>query len=168
MVKGRPGREARSASLELILPNDLAEIERVMREFEAFTCDQGVDAATAKSFKVVFDELLNNIISYGYKDDRRHEIEVQITLSQGQLGVRITDDGVPFNPLDVHPPNVTAPLRDRKVGGLGIHLIRNMMDEVSYERHASSNVVTFAKLLGGDPSPEDLSKLDVSGVDGNE
>ncbi len=168
MAKGRPGREARSASLELVLQNNLAEIERVMREFEAFARDQGVDAATAKSFKVVFDELLNNIISYGYNDDRRHEIEVQIALSQGQLGVRITDDGIPFNPLEIDPPNVTAPLRDRKVGGLGIHLIRSMMDEVSYERHANSNVVTFAKLLGGESSPEDLSKLDVTGVDGNE
>ncbi len=139
-----------------------------MREFEAFARDQGVDAATAKSFKVVFDELLNNIISYGYHDDRRHEIGVQITLSQGQLRVRITDDGMPFNPLDIDPPNVTAPLRDRKIGGLGIHLIRNMMDEVSYERHANSNVVTFAKLLGGEPSPEDSSKLDVTEVDANE
>ncbi len=79
-----------------------------MREFEAFARDQGVDAATAKSFKVVFDELLNNIISYGYNDDRHHEIEVQITLSQGQLGVRITDDGIPFNPLEIDPPNVTG------------------------------------------------------------
>ncbi len=168
MVKGRPGREARSASLELVLQNNLAEIERVTREFAAFARDQGVDATTAKSCKVVFDELLNNIISYGYNDDRHHEIEVQITLSRGQLGVRITDDGVPFNPLDIDPPNVTAPLRDRKVGGLGIHLIRKMMDEFSYERHANRNVVTFAKLLGGEPSPEDLSKVDVTGVDGNE
>lgn len=139
-----------------------------MREFESFAHDQGIDPATAKSFKVVFDELLNNIISYGYKDDRRHEIEVQITLSQRQLRVRITDDGIPFNPLEIDPPNVTAPLRDRKVGGLGIHLIRNMMDEFSYERHANSNVVTFAKLLGGEPSPEDLSKLDLTAMDGNE
>lgn len=168
MVKGRPGREARSASLELVLPNNLAEIERVMREFEAFARDQGVDAATAKSFRVVFDELLNNIISYGYNDDRHHDIEVQITLSGGLLGGRITDDGVPFNPLEIDPPNVTAPLRDRKVGGLGIHLIRNIMDEVSYERHANNNVVTFAKLLGGEPSPEGSSKLDVKGMDGSE
>lgn len=139
-----------------------------MREFESFARDQGIDATTVKSCTVVFDELLSNIISYGYKDDRRHEIEVQITLSQRQLRVRITDDGIPFNPLEIDPPNVTAPLRDRKVGGLGIHLIRNMMDEFSYERHANSNVVTFAKLLGGEPSPEDLSKLDLTAMDGNE
>jgi len=139
-----------------------------MREFESFARDQGIDATTVKSCKVAFDELLSNIISYGYKDDRRHEIAVQITLSQRQLRVRITDDGIPFSPLEIDPPNVTAPLRDRKVGGLGIHLIRNMMDEVSYERHANSNVVTFAKLLGGEPSPEDSSKRDVTGVDGNE
>ena len=62
------------------------------------------------------------------------------------MRVRITDDGIPFNRLKNDPPNVTAPLRDRAVGGLGIHLIRNMMDEVSYERHANNNVVTFAKL----------------------
>ena len=77
-----------------------------MREFESFARDEGIDAKTVKSCKVAFDELLNNIISYGYKDDRRHEIEVQITLSQRHLRVRITDDGIPFNPLDIDPPNV--------------------------------------------------------------
>ena len=155
-----------TTSLQLTVQNDLAEIDRVSGAFEVFAEDHGVDKATIRSCKVVFDEVLNNIISYGYEDKLAHEIGVLVNLSRRRLVVQITDDGIPFNPLGTDPPNITVALGDRKIGGLGIHLIRRMMDEVSYRRHANTNVVTFAKLIGNEQAAEAPAESDIADADG--
>ena len=155
-----------TTSLQLILQNDLAEIDHASGKCEVFAEDHGVDKATIRSCKVVFDEILNNIISYGYEDQGEHEIGILVNLSSGRLVVQITDDGIPFNPLGTDPPDVTASLGDRKIGGLGVHLIRSMMDEVSYRRHVNTNVVTFAKLIGNERATEAPAESDTADADG--
>ncbi len=97
---------------------------------------------------VVFDELLSNIVSYAYRDKREHTIDLRAELSADRLAVTITDDGRPFNPFTrVAPYDTTASLAEREPGGLGIHLVRNMMDEVSYRRRTDKNVVILVKHL---------------------
>ena len=68
-------------------------------------------------------------------------------LAGKRLTVTITDDGVPFNPLSKKAPDIDAPLEDREIGGLGIHLVRNLIDDVTYNRRIGKNVMTLVKDL---------------------
>lgn len=96
---------------------------------------------------MVFDEMLNNIISYAFRQDKEHEIEIKIELTTNRLTMIISDDGVPFNPFGIKAPDIDLPLDQRKIGGLGLHLVRNVMDEVSYQRKIEKNVVTLTKFI---------------------
>ena len=99
---------------------------------------------------VVIDELLTNIISYAYLDDEKHDIGIKVELSADRLKVSIVDDGIPFNPLGIETPDTELSLEERKIGGLGIHLVRKMMDRVSYRRRIDKNVITVVEFLDAD------------------
>ena len=96
---------------------------------------------------MVFDELLANVISYAYSDEEAHNIDISISFDNGQLAINITDDGVPFNPFTREDPDTSLSLEDRDIGGLGIHLVKNAMDETLYQRRNNKNTVTLIKNL---------------------
>jgi len=100
--------------------------------------------------KLIFDELLNNVISYAYRDDAEHDIETRVELTGKRLTVTISDDGVPFNPLSLATPDTNLSLEEREIGGLGIHLVRNLVDDVSYQRRIDKNVMTMTMHLEKD------------------
>ncbi len=131
--------------LELRVPNRLVEIDRVNTAFNEFAERHAVPAKLRCKITLVFDELLNNIITYAYEDEDQHFIEVDIRLSPSGLAVTITDDGKPFNPFDNQAPDTSLSVEDRPIGGLGVHLVRNVMDRVAYERHGENNVVLLEK-----------------------
>jgi anti-sigma regulatory factor (Ser/Thr protein kinase) len=90
----------------------------------------------------MFDELLNNIISYAFDDDGEHAIDIRVVIEETRITLTITDDGIPFDPFSLAEPDTSLSVEERGVGGLGIHLVRNLMDEVSYERVEDRNIVT--------------------------
>ena len=96
---------------------------------------------------MVFDELLANVINYAYSDEKAHSIDIAISCTDGQLAIDITDDGAPFNPFTREDPDTTLSLEDRDIGGLGIHLVKNTMDETLYQRRNNRNTVTLIKNL---------------------
>jgi anti-sigma regulatory factor (Ser/Thr protein kinase) len=96
---------------------------------------------------LVFDEILSNIISYAYQDDAGHEIKIGIDLTAEKLLVSIEDDGIPFNPFAREEPDTSLPIEDREIGGLGIHLVKNVMDEVTYHRRQDANLLVLSKNL---------------------
>ena len=98
---------------------------------------------------MVFDELLNNVVSYAYQDDEAHDIEVRVEVAGDRLVVSIADDGIPFNPFDADTPDTGLALEDRTIGGLGIHLVLKVMDKVAYQRRTDKNVLTLVKKLNG-------------------
>ena len=144
--------ETDSHRLELKIVNRLEEIARVSDAINSFAERHGLDPKTRRQLNVVFDELLNNTISYGYEDDDEHEIELTIAVSGGRLYATISDDGKPFNPFDSTAPDTDLAVEDRPIGGLGVHLVRHVMDSVSYERRGANNVVLLEKQL--DPAKE--------------
>jgi len=85
------------------------------------------------------------VISYAFPDDEAHEIEIKTELATNRLTVTISDDGIPFNPLVAGTPDTSLPLDKRALGGLGIHLIRNLVDDMSYQRRIDRNVLTLVK-----------------------
>jgi sigma-B regulation protein RsbU (phosphoserine phosphatase) len=140
-----------SATLELTAENQISEIPRVSAAFNAFSEQRGLPRAVSGKVNVILDELLTNIVSYAYRDEARHEIKIRAELSEHLLRLTVEDDGVPFNPFQAAAPDTTLSIDERQAGGLGIHLVRSMVDEVSYQRRIDGNSVTLLKRL--DPAP---------------
>ena len=104
-----------------------------------------IPADIVSKFKIILDELLSNIISYAYADDKDHEIELWMEVADRRFLLTITDDGIPFNPLTPETPYTNTPIEERELGGLGIHLVRTLADEATYQRQADKNVLTLVK-----------------------
>jgi anti-sigma regulatory factor (Ser/Thr protein kinase) len=88
-----------------------------------------------------------NIISYGYVDKARHEIGIKVSLTHDAVVIVIMDDGLPFNPFTREEPDTELSIEERGIGGLGIHLVKNVMDEAYYKRHVDRNVITIVKYI---------------------
>src|ERR1041384_3811942 len=97
------------------------------------------------------EELVTNCIKYGYEDAGDHIIEIKLRISGKELVLTVTDDGRPFNPLELPGPDTHLPIQDRPIGGLGIHLLRRMSDRMDYVRAAGRNSVTLHKSMRGSP-----------------
>ncbi len=127
------------------IENDLSEIVKVDEKLDDFAEQFDVPPAIAATFHIIFDDLLNNVISYGFNDEQRHFIDISLELTVDSLTVSIADDGVPFNPLAETAPDTTLSIEDRQIGDLGIHIVINMVDDISYQRTAGKNVLTLTK-----------------------
>ena len=149
----RTPEEIGGPKLELTIPNSLSENARVKEHFDTFAEHYGIPDKTRLKMHVVIDELLMNIISYAYLDDGNHDIGFKAELSADRLKVSIVDDGIPFNPLGIETPDTELSIEEREIGGLGIHLIRKMMDRVSYRRRIDKNVITVVEFLDAAKKP---------------
>ena len=127
------------------IKNDLKQIATAIEWFEAFALENEMPFGIIQKINIAFDELLNNIISYGYDDEDVHQIDVEIELRSERLIIIIKDDGVPFNPFKKDPPDTMLSVEERMIGGLGIHLVKKLMDEYEYKRHTDKNIITLIK-----------------------
>ena len=141
-----------SPLFEMRIAVELAEIDRVNAGFNEFAVANEVCDTVRRSLNLVFDEILNNAISYGFERPDLGRIDVRVELRRQRIYVTIRDDGKPYDPLSRPEPNTTLDLEIRDVGGLGIHLIRNVMDDVSYEYRDGCNVLVLEKALPPPPS----------------
>jgi anti-sigma regulatory factor (Ser/Thr protein kinase) len=135
------------ARLDLRLDSALPEIERLAEAVEAFCTDQGLSPHTAFQFNLCFDELLTNTILHGLNGASGHRIDVHLSLSQGWLEGGIVDEAPPYDPWDRPPADTDAPIEDRDIGGLGVHIVRTIMEAVHYARVEGQNRITFGKPL---------------------
>lgn len=129
---------------------DRGEIAGVTAAFAEFADAHALAAPVRRSVQVALDELLSNIVSYGFAGRDGGEATVEVALDRDRLCVTVTDDGRPFDPLDMAAPDTALSTQARRIGGLGIHLVRSIMDEVSYHRRADRNVVVLTKRLTPD------------------
>ena len=139
--------ESDTQRLDLSISNELGAIPDVVAAFEAFAERHSVPPADLARINLVFDEILSNIISYGYEDDAIHEIHISVELTARRLVLTIKDDGIPFNPFARKAPDTTASIEEREIGGLGIHLVQQVMDSATYQRRQNANMVIFSKEL---------------------
>jgi len=130
---------------------DGSEVARVNAAFAEFADAHGLPAPVRRSMHVALDELLTNTSVHGFPGREGGEVTVEAKLGTDRVSVTLTDDGRPFDPfgVGVAAPDTALPVEERRIGGLGIHLVRRMMDEVSYHRRADRNVVVLTKLLAG-------------------
>lgn len=122
---------------------------RLTEEFERFSSAHGIPDLVRRSIQVVLDELLSNTVRCGRVWDREMTIEVGFHLDTETLQVELFDDGTPFDPLKSQDPDTTLPLEKRPVGGLGVMLVRHLVDEISYDFKGGRNRVLLCKRLDG-------------------
>lgn len=139
--------------LTLRLTNRIAEIPRGAELVDAFCARQGMASSVGFAINVSLEELLANTMAYGYRDDHEHEILVHIWRDDADLVVDIADDARPFDPTVIAPPDLTAPLNERPIGGLGIHLVRSMMDHMEYRHDGQQNRVRLRKHIPPPSAP---------------
>lgn len=125
-------------------PGGVGEVSAAFAEFAA---DHELSAGVRRSVSVALDELLANTLSHGRLGSDASSVTVEMELDQERVTVIVTDDGPPFDPFGRDAPDTTLSVEERSVGGLGIHLVRQLMDNVSYQRREGRNVVILVKQL---------------------
>jgi len=129
------------------LKSDLSELKILNQHLNQFGQISGLSEACITDVNICLDELFTNITSYGFVDDLEHSIRFTIILDDKVLTLTIEDDGIHFNPLEKKDPEIPADLIDVKIGGLGIHIVKKLMDDICYERKQGKNKLTLKKSI---------------------
>jgi len=129
----------------ITLRNDLSELEALRRDLVGLLSPRGVAGETIDEVFLIAEEVVVNIISYGYEDEEEHRIEVRLSLEGGLLRMEFRDDGRPYNPLEREGPDLDAPMSERPIGGLGVHIVKTLSRRVAYARQGDQNVLTVEK-----------------------
>jgi anti-sigma regulatory factor (Ser/Thr protein kinase) len=131
--------------MKIILKSQFSEIPPASDEVDRFLAGVGASPDILYAARLVIEELVSNTIKYGYDDQQIHEIGIEARILDNTLALVISDDGRPFNPLDIPDPDTSLPADERPVGGLGLHFVRSMTDSLHYERREGRNIVTVRK-----------------------
>ncbi|WP_321800940.1 ATP-binding protein [Caballeronia sp. J97] len=135
-------------NLDTQLDAKAPDIDELVNRLQALFDARGMPPAVFQSFAMAFDEVISNIAAYGSAHD---PIRVRVTIGADEVRAEVIDDGVAFDPLQLPEPDVTSELDDRAVGGLGVYLVRKMMDGVAYERRDRFNCLNFYKRVVAKP-----------------
>jgi anti-sigma regulatory factor (Ser/Thr protein kinase) len=125
--------------------NTYGELERAVREITQLLESQGMAPHFIRMVNLGLEEVVTNILKYGYDDPQEHQIEIALLSADSELRLEVTDDGHEFNPLGHPEPDADKPLEDREPGGLGISFVRKLFDEVQYRRETGKNILTLRK-----------------------
>lgn len=129
-----------SRMVQLSMRNDLEDLGRIGEEVETELLQRGVGQACRADARIVLDEILSNIVKYGYDDQATHEITVGFVIENGRIRFEIVDEGVPFDPTSAEPVvPATDDVDERRIGGLGISFVRHLVDDIEYERLGNRN-----------------------------
>ena len=136
--------------LTIRIDNDLSEVAQVAEAVEDFCARNAVPAKAAYHVSLVIDEALTNTISYGFPAGGRHQIDLEVERRGEDILIELIDGGAAFNPLDAPEPDLDAPLEERQIGGLGVHLMRTLMTEAAYRREGGRNHLSLRKRFGSE------------------
>jgi serine/threonine-protein kinase RsbW len=129
-----------------VLANALSELGRLGQAIEEFGRRAGLSSQTIFELQLAANEIVTNVVTYAYGDDHgKHEILVRLAAGGGEATLTIEDDGRPFDPSTASEPELDVPLEERRVGGLGIHLVRKLADAIEYRRAGDRNVLVVRK-----------------------
>jgi serine/threonine-protein kinase RsbW len=131
------------------LSDGRAGFPALLDAIEAHLTDSGVPLGTSAQLMIAFDEIISNALDHG---SERHVPTVEVRFAVGDAGVtgEVSDDGTPFDPLATAAPDTSLSVEDRTIGGLGIHLVRKLMDELAYSHEAGKNRLRFSKTFSVD------------------
>jgi anti-sigma regulatory factor (Ser/Thr protein kinase) len=130
-------------TLELKVTSTPGEIGKAHRALIRFLEDLGVEAETVSAVALLVEEAVVNVFRYGFENEGVHVVHVTLEPHPTHVLLGFQDDGREFDPCSVPPPDLAVPCEDRPIGGLGIHLMRNLADRMEYRRTAGQNHLTL-------------------------
>lgn len=137
-----------SATVQITLQNNADELGRLNELVAQFGADNGFSVQEEYAVFLCLEELCTNIINYAWPSGGDHAFEVRLTMDEASIKIEFQDDGIPFDPTKYQPHDISKPLQERPVGGLGIHLVRQQSSEMFYERLDEKNIL-FVKIKRG-------------------
>ena len=135
------------APRRLVLHNDIQQLSRLQEFIEEIGEAKGLDSGTVSQINLALEEAVTNVILYAYPEGTDGLVEIEARAGEKALEFVITDEGAPFDPTTRKDADIHASLENRPIGGLGIHLIRHIMDSVRYERADNKNILTITKKI---------------------
>lgn len=131
----------------IVLPNDVEEVSKLTAFVEEVCEAMGFDGALTAQLTLAIEEAVVNVMKYAYPPQKRGDVTIEAQSNDLRLKFTIIDSGMPFDPTVRAEVDTTLSAEDRPIGGLGIHLVRKIMDSINYERVDSLNVLTLRKKL---------------------
>jgi len=131
----------------LLIRNDVKELSRISDFLEKLWDDWKLPPKLIYSINLVLEEAISNIIFYAFDDELVHLIGLEFRREGDQMSMILIDGGKPFNPILTEDPDTKLSVEDRPIGGLGIYLIKQFMDNVYYQRLNEKNQFTMIKTI---------------------
>ena len=141
------GQPEQVSDRHLILHNDIQQIPQLADFVETIAEESGLSQSLAMSLNLALEEAVTNVILYAYPEGTDGLVDIEAIIRKDLIRFIISDSGQPFDPTQVEAVDINLPLDERPIGGLGIHLVRSIMDEVSYERVDGKNHLYLIKKL---------------------
>jgi len=130
------------------ITNQRDQIDTVRKFFDDYSKDNKLTEKTVHDIQMALDELLTNIVNYGYEDTDEHQIDIHFGVNDDAVKVEIVDDSKPYNILEKDNPDISLSVEDKPIGGLGIFLIKKLMSNVDYYTEEGKNHLVMIKELG--------------------
>ena len=131
--------------LLLQLSNNRSEIRNLSNRFDIFAKDNKLANKVIHDVQLALDEVVTNIVEYGYDDDDKHLIDIKFILNEQSLKIIIIDDAKPYNILDKKDPDTSQSLDEKPIGGLGIYLVKRLMTNIDYDYRDGKNHLLLTK-----------------------
>lgn len=132
---------------KLSIENKIENLDKVAGFIEEFCEENNLVPKVVFELNLVLDELVTNTITYGYRDKDVHTIDILVEKKADLIELRVIDDAREFNPLEKDNVDLTISLQEKQIGGLGIHLVKQKMDEIKYERKGNKNFLYMNKKI---------------------
>jgi serine/threonine-protein kinase RsbW len=129
------------------LPGEAGQLPNALGFLQGFWEEAELPAALGFTFELALEEVFLNVALHGADGSRVPSVVLELTACDTEVVLVVTDDARPFDPLTLATPDTTAALEDRTIGGLGVHLVRQMMDTVTYSHEAGRNRLRMTKNL---------------------
>ena len=130
------------------ITNQRDQIDTVRKFFDDYSKENKLTEKTVHDIQMALDELLTNIVNYGYEDTDEHQIDIHFGVNDDAVKVEIVDDSKPYNILEKDNPDISLSIEDKPIGGLGIFLIKKLMSNVDYYTEEGKNHLVMIKELG--------------------
>lgn len=135
----------RRPQVSFSLRNHLSELDRLSEQIELIGQQWTLPGKSVLQINLVLEELFTNTVNYGFDDDLEHTIDISLDYDGQRMQITIIDDGNPFDINQAEDPDLNIPLDQKDVGGLGILLVRQFVDGISYARDKNTNIIMLTK-----------------------
>ena len=131
----------------LTLPNDIETIPQLNEFIDTVAEEIGLDMSLTMSLNLAIEEAVVNVMEYAYPEGEQGNVDIEVSADERWLTFIISDNGIPFDPTTQEDADTTLSADERPIGGLGIFLVRQLMDSINYQRENGKNILTLSKKM---------------------